>query len=95
MSSIKTYGAINVKRKQFYPCANWNMDKLIVEIKESKIKLIKDYSVWGRSFDGVDYRFLHLVKKNYIKDYNKILEYFPLLELELLRHEQYNTDLNS
>jgi predicted phosphoadenosine phosphosulfate sulfurtransferase len=38
MSSIKTYGAINVKRKQFYPCADWKMDKLIDEIKESKIK---------------------------------------------------------
>ena len=39
----------------------------------------------GQATDGLDYRFLRPIKENSPKDYKRILEWFPLAELELHR----------
>lgn len=44
-----------------------------------------DYKLFGRTFDGIDYRFLKPIKENFPRDYEKIITWFPLAELELFR----------
>jgi 3'-phosphoadenosine 5'-phosphosulfate sulfotransferase (PAPS reductase)/FAD synthetase len=84
-SAIKKYGAVNEKRRTFYPIYDWSKDQLIQAIARAGVKLPVDYRWFGRSFDGIDYRFLRPIKENAPKDYKKILEWFPLAEVELKR----------
>jgi hypothetical protein len=84
---IKKYGAVNLKKKNFYPIFDWNIEKLIKELKESKIKLPDDYKMFGRSLDGIDYRFVKTIKEQKPEDFEKIKTFFPLIELELKRYE--------
>lgn len=86
--SIKKYGAVNEKRKQFYPVFDWDNERLITEIRQSGIKLPIDYRIWGRSFDGFHYKFLKPLKDHFPNDYEKCKSLYPFLDLELLRHEQ-------
>lgn len=88
-TSIQRWGAINHKRKQFFPVWDWNQKTLIDEIRDSGIKLPIDYKIWGRSFDGFDFRFLDGLKKNFPSDYEKVRDYFPLIELEFKRYEKF------
>lgn len=87
--SVKKYGPVNEKAKKFYPIFDWNKEKLLSEIKQSKIKLPVDYRMFGRSFDGIDYRFLAPIKKYYPRDYERILEFFPFADMEIYRRERW------
>ncbi|MFD6070295.1 hypothetical protein [Amycolatopsis lurida] len=46
-----------------------------------------DYEWYGRSFDGLDYRFIEPLSRHAPEDYARALDWFPLAELELLRHD--------
>lgn len=87
-ASIKQHGPLNEKRKTFYPIYDWSKDRLIAEIKRSGLKLPKaEYEMFGRSFDGLDVRFLKPIRDRYPEDFTRILEFFPLADIELARHE--------
>lgn len=84
---LKTHGCINHTRKCFYPVYDWKKEDLLREIDQAGVKLPSDYKLFGRTFDGLDYRFLKPIKENYPEDYEKILTWFPLAELEIIRRE--------
>jgi len=85
--SIKKYGAVNEGRKTFYPVYDWNMERLINEVKDSGCKLPIDYKIWGKSFDGLDYRFIKPLKEHFPNDYEKLKQIFPLIEVEMRRYD--------
>ena len=85
--AIQKHGAINVNKRHYYPVYDWSKQKLIDEIKKAGVKLPVDYNLFGRSFDGLDLRFIYQIKKHYPLDYQKILEWFPLVEVEIYRYE--------
>lgn len=82
---LRTHGVINRNAKRFYPVFDWKKDDLIKAFDESGVKLPIDYKLFGRTFDGIDYRFLKPIKENFPRDYEKILTWFPLADLELFR----------
>lgn len=86
-SSITKHGALNPTRRTFFPVFDWNIKEVHSAIHNSKIRLPVDYRMFGRTFDGIDERFLWPVKKYYPRDYARILEVFPLAELMLHRRE--------
>lgn len=86
-ASIKRFGPVNRKRQQFYPIFDWNKARIIQEIDESGVSLPVDYELFGRSWDGLDYRFLKPISERFPADYARILELFPMAEIELLRME--------
>ena len=86
-ASIKKYGPINENRMIFLPIYDYRKERMVRELRESGVKLPYDYRLFGRSFDGVDYRFLKPLKDNLPEDYQKVLDYFPLAELEIKRME--------
>lgn len=85
--SIKKHGAINEGRKTFYPVYDWNIERLVNEIEKSGVKLPIDYKIWGKSFDGLDYRFIKPLKDNFPNDYERLKELYPLIDLEIKRYE--------
>jgi hypothetical protein len=85
--AFRRHGSIREKGRQFYPVWDWNKEKLIEAIKQSGCKLPPEYRVYGRSFDGIDFRFLWGVRRYWPRDYAKILEWFPLAELGIRRYE--------
>lgn len=85
--SIKTHGSLNPTKRSFMAVFDWNQAKLVEELKKSKIKLPIDYKWWGKTFDGVDYRFLNVLKKQAPDDWNRIRDLFPLIEADEFRWE--------
>ncbi|WP_084165856.1 phosphoadenosine phosphosulfate reductase domain-containing protein [Dyadobacter crusticola] len=88
-TSIIRFGPENKKRKQFFPVFDWTNEEVVNEIRASGIRLPVDYQIWGRSFDGWDFRFLAGLKEHFPGDFQKVKEIFPLIDLELKRYEHY------
>ncbi len=72
---------------KFFPVWDWNKARLVTELKSAGVKLPAEYRVFGRSWDGLDFRFLYGIKQHWPDDYRRILDYFPLAELEIKRYE--------
>ena len=86
-TSLKKWGSLNPKRKTFWPVFDWTADRLETELRQANMKLPVDYHMFGRSFDGIDFRFLNPIKERFPEDYARILQFFPLADLELFRRE--------
>lgn len=89
MATIRKHGPFRETRSptMVYPIWDWTKDHLVHEIRKSGIKLPVDYRLFGRSFDGIDLRFLWPLREHYPDDYQKILHWFPLAEAEIKRYE--------
>ena len=85
--AVQQAGAYNSKLGTFMPVYDWKKARVIEEIAASGIGLPVDYEVWGRSFDGLDWRFLLPLKERFPADYAKVVELFPLADLEFARKE--------
>ena len=81
-------GSVNFKKRHFYPIFDWNIEDLKNCLRDNNVKLPVDYEMWGKSFDGIDYRFIKPLKERFPADYDKLKELFPLLDLEIMRYEQ-------
>ncbi len=90
-SAAKKWGAIRESTRTFWPIWDWKKAKLIDILRQSEVKLPIDYKIFGRSFDGIDYRFLKPIRDHFPADFGRILEFFPLAELELKRREYVQT----
>ena len=88
--AINTHGSINFNQLKYHPVWDWKKADLIDCFRKHNVKLAKDYKIFGRSFDGLDLRFLYLIKQHFPRDYQKILELYPLADLEIFRWECAN-----
>lgn len=86
--SIKTHGPISYNQLKYHPVWDWKSADLQECFRKHNVKLSKDYAIFGRSFDGIDLRFLLPIKKHYPRDYQRILDWFPLVDLEIFRWEK-------
>jgi len=84
---VKIRGPINENTGTFLPVWDWGAEELEWSFKRHDIKLPVDYQLWGRTFDGLDARFMLPLRDRFPKDYQKVLEWFPLLEADIFRHE--------
>ena len=89
-SVFKNYGPVSERERKWSCVWDWRLAKVIHEIRRHGIKLPPDYVMFGRTFDGIDFRFLYPLKKYYPRDYEKVLEWFPLADLEIYRYEHRN-----
>ncbi len=87
--AIRKNGPVNAKSKEFYPIYDFTKTEILKLIEDNNIKLPKDYNLWGKTFDGLDYRFTKPLKDRYPEDYEKLKLYFPLLDAEMIRYEQF------
>lgn len=85
---FKKHGPISVKQRKFYPIWHWKKDDLMDSLIRSNVKLPIDYKIFGRSFDGGYLMFAQGFKKHFPRDYQRMIEFFPFLELEFYRYEK-------
>jgi hypothetical protein len=90
---FRTNGPVNHKRRMIYPVWDVRKGELVDRILAEGVPMPVDYELFGRSFDGVDFRFLNQIKIHFPDDFARILEWFPLAELELKRFEYAQKDL--
>lgn len=86
--SFTRNGPLNQKLRKASVVWDWRKAEVLTQIEAAGIKLPVDYELWNRSFDGLDYRFLAPLKERLPRDYEKVLEWFPLADLEIFRHER-------
>lgn len=84
--SITKYGSVNYKTNSFYPIYDWNDAKVKGTIRDNNCKVPVDYKIFGRSYDGLGYRFTVPIKKYFPSDYEKLKEYFDLIDVEIKRY---------
>jgi hypothetical protein len=60
----------------------------MASIERYGVKLPIDYELFGRSFDGIDYRFAKPLRERLPEDYERIKFWFPLIDVEILSHEE-------
>lgn len=84
-ASLSRHGVMKPNNHKVSPIADWLKAEVMAIIERHDVKLPVDYDWFGRSFDGIDYRFLKPVHDNAPDDYQRILDWFPLAEMELRR----------
>lgn len=85
---FQKHGPITESARAWYPIWDWRKEALLQAFRRARVRMPQDYRLFGRSFDGIDYRFLAPIKRHFPSDYQRILEWFPLAEAELFRFER-------
>lgn len=83
--TVKRFGAIQTTRHSFVPIFDMKKAEQLQVLQRAKIKLPIDYALFGRSFDGIDWRFLAPLYRYLPEDYARIVRWFPLVHLEFAR----------
>jgi 3'-phosphoadenosine 5'-phosphosulfate sulfotransferase (PAPS reductase)/FAD synthetase len=86
-ASFIRHGVMKPNSHKVSPIADWLKGEVMARIGQADIQLPIDYEWFKRSFDGLDYRFLKPIHDNAPEDFAQILEWFPLADLGLFRHE--------
>lgn len=86
-ASLSRHGLMKPTHHKVSPIADWLKGEVMARIDQAGISLPIDYQWFGRSFDGLDYRFLHPLQQHAPEDFQRILDWFPLADLEILRHD--------
>lgn len=84
---IKHSGTVDTVRGRFYPVANWNKADILHYIKVHKLRIGKDSRVMGYSFPGIEQEAMTGLKQHFPKDYERMLEWFPLAGAMTFRQE--------
>jgi hypothetical protein len=87
---IKKHGPVNVNKRTWAPVYDWKILDLRAAMGRHKIKLPVDYELFGRSFDGINFRYIDAIRKRFPEDYERIKLWFPLIECEFKRLEFAN-----
>lgn len=86
-ASFTRHGVMKPKDRKVSPVADWVKAEVMGRIAAAGITLPVDYQWFGRSFDGIDHRFLKPISEYAPDDFQRILDWFPLADLELFRAE--------
>jgi hypothetical protein len=82
---IHKLSPIREKDRIFYPIFDWRKADVLTAIRAAGVKLPVDYRMWRRSFDGIHFALLGPLREAFPEDYERILQWFPLAEMEFLR----------
>lgn len=67
------------------PIADMLKAELMDLLDRHGVDLPCDYGIWGRSFDGIDYRFVEPMRQELPNDYAYLRRWFPLVDVEIER----------
>ncbi len=78
-------GALNPWMRTFCPVFDWTIADVAGAIARAGLVLPVDYLLFGRSFDGIDFRFLAKIRDHFPRDYARILDFVPMADMEIFR----------
>lgn len=86
-ASFVRNGVMKEHSRKVSPIADWLKGEVYEVIERRGIELPIDYKIWGRSFDGLDYRFIAPMRDKLPEDFERLKEWFPLIEAGIVRNE--------
>lgn len=85
---ILQQGSVGVKkRRYYYPVWDWTVDQVSQIIIDNRMKIPADYKYWGRTLAAFDYQYLKPLRAAFPADYERIHQWFPLIDAEFFRYE--------
>lgn len=82
-------GALGQKaRRYYYAIWDWNVARVGEIVSKNNCKIPKAYKFIGRTVAAIDYLYMRPFREIYPDDYQKILDWFPMLEAEFFRYER-------
>lgn len=94
-ASFVKHGVYKPHLHKCSPIADFLKQEVIDIIEKHHVKLPIDYEIMARSFDGYDYRFTKPIRDNFPADYERIKEFFPLLDYDIKRREHFDFETTS
>lgn len=88
-ASFVKHGVMKPGNRKVSPIADWLKAEVMDAINRKGVNLPIDYEIWGRSFDGIDYRFTAPMRERLPEDFEILKKWFPLIESDIVRHEAY------
>lgn len=88
-ASFVKHGVMKRSKMKVSPIADWLKAEVMEAIERNGVELPIDYDIWGRSFDGIDYRFTAPMKERLPEDFETLKTWFPMIESDIVRHEAY------
>ncbi len=86
---IRQMGPIGTKRRHYYYAIwDWKTADVKEHIQRHGMKLSRAYLHYGSTGDIIEYYWLAYLRDNLPDDYQKVLDLFPLADLELFRYEK-------
>lgn len=83
--ALKRNGPVSVNRGVFHPIYDYARADLVRELTQAKILLPPEYALIARSFDGFNDEYLPMIKENYPRDWERIREFYGLIDMDILR----------
>lgn len=71
-----------------YPVITWNLDDIEACLDHTGLLLPAEYAWIGRSLDGLARRYMAPLQEHCPEDYQRVLDDFPLADLEFFRAER-------
>jgi len=87
-TALARNGLVTHSRQKYYPIAYYNKQDVIDKVVSAGWKLPSDYLMFKDSMDGFQIRYLLPIKQQHPRDFQRILEWLPLAELEIYRYER-------
>jgi hypothetical protein len=84
-TSLMQHGPVSEARRTQKVVWDWKIAHVRDAVRHHDVKLPLEYAWFNRSFDGLDKRFLEPIRKHAPADYSRILQWFPLADLEFDR----------
>ena len=82
-------GVLGKKRRRYYYAIwDWTVGQVADIIRANYVKIPRAYQFAGRTIAAIDYYYIRPFRDAYPDDYEKILDWFPLLEAEFYRYER-------
>lgn len=81
--AMNTHGVMRHSSRKCSPVWDWRKSHVVEAIASAGASLGPEYGWFGRSFDGIDARFLGPLREHAPDDYERILHWFPLADLDL------------
>lgn len=85
--SIIRHGPVKPKSRKVCAVWDWQVAEVRAAIAAAGVDLPVDYEWFGRSFDGLDARFTGPLRDHAPADFARLLEWFPLADIDLFRRE--------
>lgn len=85
--AMVTHGPLREHLRKVSIVWDWRIADVRGALAHHNVPLPPEYEWFGRSFDGLDYRFLAPIREHAPDDFRRILDWFPLADLEFFRRD--------
>lgn len=88
-ASLTKHGLMKLTTRKVSVVADWTKSEVMAAIDRRGIGLPPDYELFGRSFDGLDMRFMKPLREKRPKDFEVVKQWYPFIEADEKRWAHY------